>query len=303
MSQRERIEPEAWAPRRGTQSVLLVVPKRRELDAATVVFDLEQSHEGRFRTHMRFRQKEIEFLKLTQGGVLTVVCLEEAGNLPAANAVRDYQDAFGRPDLAILSGTAMGIFELPGHDGREHARAPLGDVVIADKVYDYDPRRVLPDRIATRFETYRIQRALFYDTAHHASNLVGFYDLLEQCVAKLGVTHELPPGFPADWHPQAHVRGILAGDELVEDGSGPQRGALQDRIAALEMEGAGFAGTCDHIGVPWLVSRGISDFGTPDRDKRWQVYAAAAAMTFVRTFLENEFIPSGPLDEALYPEL
>ena len=57
------------------------------------------------------------------------------------------------------------------------------------------------------------------------------------------------------------------------------------------MEGSGFASACEEYGVPWLVFRGISDYG--DRDKplfqQWQTTAALSAATCAVDFLKRDY--------------
>lgn len=62
---------------------------------------------------------------------------------------------------------------------------------------------------------------------------------------------------------------------------------LHDRIYALEMEGAGFAATCHHVGIDWAVVRGVADRGEEQRSKAWQPVATAAAAGFVGSFLAS----------------
>jgi nucleoside phosphorylase len=68
------------------------------------------------------------------------------------------------------------------------------------------------------------------------------------------------------------------------------REEYHDRVLAGEEEGSGFASMCDETNVPWLVFRGISDYGDVDRKQTkvlWNpmaaVSAAATAVHFLRT--------------------
>lgn len=201
--------------------------------------------------------------------------------------MRDCAESFGRPDLALLCGMAMGI--------PQGAKPAVGDVIVASVVFDTSPKRVGSDGDHSRAEPYRLSPAIFFDTSAHIRRLTGFQSCLEGATKILVKSHEYPAGLNDDWRPSVLIRNLVSSDELVEDGSGVARGQMNDRIAALEMEASGFAATCHHLGVPWLVVRGIADYGTADRDKRWQVYSAAAAMSFARTFLENEYTPGIPI--------
>jgi nucleoside phosphorylase len=79
---------------------------------------------------------------------------------------------------------------------------------------------------------------------------------------------------------------VLAGGTLLEDGSLPQMATtFHDRTLAAEMEGAGFAAACVEKRLPWLVIRGVADFGEPGRLKHWQFPATFAAARYLREAL------------------
>ena len=275
-------------PRLVEPRVLLIVPKSAEYAAAEAVFEMDGATAGQFASHMRWEQVELRLGKPDKAALITAMCLETAGTLPCSHAIRDYVEVYGRPDLAILCGMAMGIVEDPDDP---NARPAPGDVVVANIVFDTNPRRVTRDGEHSRFEPYRLEPAVFFDAAAHVRKLSGFAERLDTAVSKLDETRHPPAHLAKEWHSKVTVRALVSGDELVEDGSGADRASFHDRIEALEMEAAGFASTCHHLGAPWLVVRGIADYGTEDRDKDWQAYAAAAAMAFTRTFLEHEFEP------------
>jgi nucleoside phosphorylase len=64
-----------------------------------------------------------------------------------------------------------------------------------------------------------------------------------------------------------------------------------DRVRAAEMEGSGFASICDEYAIPWLVFRGISDFGDPDKPDSdiWRTTAVLAAATAAHTFIQSDY--------------
>jgi nucleoside phosphorylase len=215
---------------------------------------------------------------------VTLVCMQEAGNLLAANVVRDYVGAFGRPDLAVLCGMAMGTTK----------DVTSGDVVISKQVFDYGPRRVTLDEERSRFESYRVRATLLHDLRNHRNShddavQATFRESVRRLdTADVHVPSEVRAG---TFTPRFHAGVILSGDELVEDESGAERARAHDRAYALEMEGAGFCATCDHLGSDWFVIRGVADHGEANRDKSWQAAATAAAASFVRTFLLSSWQP------------
>lgn len=267
---------------RAEREVLLVIPKRREREACAAAFDATSAEPQAFDSHVRYRRFPLPDKEQV---VVTMVCLQEAGNLPASHVIRDYISAFGRPDLAVLCGMAMGTTD----------EISTGDVVVASDILDYQPRRVTAEGSRSRFRMYSPPSPLWEDLKEHGDSgqvlaIQKFHEVIEGMVEQ---TVELPPEVAdASFEPKYHLGVILAGEELVEDDSGEERASIHDRAYALEMESAGFAATCHHMRLDWGVVRGVADFGAPDRGKGWQSVATIAAATFVRTFLEKNWLLS-----------
>jgi hypothetical protein len=56
---------------------------------------------------------------------------------------------------------------------------------------------------------------------------------------------------------------------------------------AIEMEGSGFASSCDKKKISWLVFRGISDYGDMKKRDKMQALTALHAALAAKTFLIN----------------
>src|SRR5262249_23667041 len=72
------------------------------------------------------------------------------------------------------------------------------------------------------------------------------------------------------------------------------RKKYHEKIRAGEKEAIGFASTCRKRPeeVPWIVIKGVSDFGDKDKDQKGdekdrQLLAAVAASTYLRLFIER----------------
>lgn len=82
---------------------------------------------------------------------------------------------------------------------------------------------------------------------------------------------------------------IQAGDRLKRDGSLPEISRIfHDKLYAVEMEGSGFAQACKGE-YEWMVFRGISDYGDPEKRDKKQAVAAIGAATLLKQFLESTF--------------
>ena len=48
---------------------------------------------------------------------------------------------------------------------------------------------------------------------------------------------------------------------------------------------------CKNFKVPWIICKSISDWADGTKDKKWQLYAAAVAASFVKHVLTQNYIP------------
>jgi len=270
---------------RGDVEVLVVCPKQIERRVCAAVFGSTGASAQLFDSHIRYHRFPLVGEQTDGRTMVTLVCMQEAGNVLAANVVRDYVGAFGRPDLAILCGMAMGTV----------TKVRVGDVVVASDVIDYEPQRLTVDEVRTRLRTLNVPSDVLHDLEEHAD--AGGSSTLDLFLAKLSSLEAAKVALPVAvrerrFEPRVHVGMILAGEKLVEDNSAEERARLHDRAYALEMEGAGFAATCRHIGCDWMVVRGVADRGGTGRTKTWQGAATAAAASFALAFLLESWRPS-----------
>jgi nucleoside phosphorylase len=205
----------------------------------------------------------------------------EQGNSPAAAVATSLIKTL-RPRLMILTGTAAGIRGL----------VKLGDVVPSGLVIDYEGAKLTPDGLKPRFDREKNKRrelmdqvALFDRSAKSGKWLRRFKEA--QAILPAGQRPTSP------FVPASHVGYVASGEKLLSDGSLEEfQKTHEDRVRAGEKEGFGFAVAANKEGVPWLIVRGISDYGDPksrdgkDKDK-YHPSATNAAAAYIRAFLEE----------------
>lgn len=199
-----------------------------------------------------------------------------AGNAPAGIALERAISVF-HPPLVLFAGVAGGRKDVS-----------LGDVVVADHIYDYESGKdtatdFLP-RIKTAAPSTRLLRRA-------------------QQLARDGAwQHRILPAVPEP-APKAVVKPIAAGSKVVGD-AGSATARFLDRhcgdAAAVEMEGHGFLhGAYLNEDVQALVVRGISDLLSGKNeaaDERWQPIAARHAAAFAFELLAREAVPEAVLN-------
>jgi nucleoside phosphorylase len=157
-------------------------------------------------------------------------------------------------------------------------------------VIDIEGGRAEPSETKPRPSSYRVVPALRpllrgfnYERWNWLADRDRGLELLKETRSRLPKTFGIP---------KCHQGVIVSGEKLRRDGVLPELAAQQsDEIIAVEMEGAGFAATCDDKGIGWLVFRGISDFADMKKRDTWQPLAALHAALAAKCFIEHGLRP------------
>ncbi|WP_328858105.1 hypothetical protein OG579_03425 [Williamsia herbipolensis] len=213
-----------------------------------------------------------------------IAIIGDDGNVESAIAMGKLW-SFVQFKAAIMVGMAAGV----------RGKTKLGDVVFGSTILAYEFQRMTETGPKYQPKVYSpagrlLQRlpTLTQVSPDWSKNTT--YDLLE-AVGFEGIADSEEEQLDPEWRTKIHTGAILAGGKLIEDGSLPQmRDDLHARVLAAEMEGAGFAAVCDNERVPWVVVRGVADYGEPQRRKSWQFPA-----TFIACRLVRDAIPLGRL--------
>ncbi len=175
-----------------------------------------------------------------------------------------------QPDLIIYLGIAGSLTE----------EVSLGDVVVADRVFDYEVGKEKPgkDGEAGHYE----ERALQQRPSFNAGQWAGTVATTDDWRARIEIHDE-----SLVTEPTVHVEPIAAGSKVVANTDSHTFRLIEDaapRAVAVEMEGAGFlAATHRFPNSEGLLVRGISD-RADDKSASdatgWRHQAAANATAF-----------------------
>ena len=260
--------------------VLVLSVKEAELIACLRAFDIGP---GVRPTHIT-KRLDAWFTETPAGLRVAVANVGRDGNvesalkMAAALSVIDFR-------LAVLVGMAAGV----------RSEVEAGDVVIAEQVWAADFEVLRPGGISVpRPKTFSTSPDV-YTKIHTFKQVDSEWSArvsleVQRWCADDDQSCTLPEGFDSSWRPSYKTGVIFAGSRIIEDGSLPGiRDQEQARLRAAEMEGAGFAAACSELsGLPWLVLRGIADFGETPRLKDWQFAATYAAAALLRDAIAAE---------------
>lgn len=187
-----------------------------------------------------------------------------------------------RPRNILMVGIAGGV----------KGKAALGDVVVAQYAYYYEPAKLAATGIEHRGRQFNSD-ILLYGRAQH-------YDAAEW-KSEIHAARPDAAGKEAKL-PEARFGPIACGDKVVANLEELTEMQQQcPKMIAIAMEGAGVAKAVLSEGSPvrYLEIRGISDYAGPDKHDGWHEYAANAAAAFSIGFLRSRPFPPGPPPEQI----
>lgn len=246
----------------------IVVALHKELGALRRYFpELKQVSAGPGSSRSYYRGSVVTAL----GGAYRVVAtlLPSIGNLEAAHATADLIRDWS-PRFVVVNGIAGGL---------SRADQEFGDIVVSDSIVYYELGKVRGTGVERRNRHFPSDRTL----------IGGMLNLTDSEWRK-----RLPPRpdgkAPTEVLPRIHVGPIASGEKVIAAVEEADRLRLgQPNLIAVEMESAGVASAAFSAlkKVGFLTVRAICDFADAKKDNSWQEYAAGAAASCLRAFLDS----------------
>ena len=259
-----------------------------ELPAVLKAFEIDPNREeDRIIDGYRYWHTSIESSKLQNKITIVITSIGVSGNITSNEATLALIKYYN-PSLLLFIGIAAGLKD----------KVELLDTVISDRVIGYESVKLTDNGVRPRPQIEHPPHKILQDV--HFFNQQVQDDKWSSLFKKLqnSLTSKFLPPYPINRMPIMHIGSIASGEKLLADGSLEEiRLRYDDRILAGEMEGIGFAIASVKSQVPWLIIRGISDFGDPlTKDgrlkDRFHHSAANSAASWARVFLEFSY--SGP---------
>ena len=261
--------------------ILVITPLIKELMPGLLAFGIEPTKEEDDNLEgYRVYYQEVD----GTAGKLTVAIttISQPRNVPSALGTVDFIDYFKPREAVIMAGIGAGV----------KGEVELGDVVIGDRIIDVAGGRQEVGGTRPRPETFNPLRPIILHVGYFAQSGNNRKNELLALATELRKFEFAAPETTALGNSKLDLEmgTIVSGEKLIADGSLPSYlSNLDNRIKSCDMEGSGFAQACEKRKAQWLMFRGISDYGDPDKESGWQPFAAVAAMRDVRDFLETEF--------------
>jgi nucleoside phosphorylase/uncharacterized tellurite resistance protein B-like protein len=111
-----------------------------------------------------------------------------------------------------------------------------------------------------------------------------------------------PNGFPPIRDCEVRVAPIATGAAVIEDGGiFPRLATYMRKVLGVEMEASAVGALGEVLGVPFVVAKGVSDYGDEFKDDRYRSFAARAAAECLLSFLRQsvDLLPSEHIEESV----
>lgn len=214
---------------------------------------------------------------------IVLACVGGAGNPGAAVATASAIARY-RPRVVVLMGIAAGM----------RGKTRIGDVVVAERVVAYEPAALMRTAdgplMQPRPEIDRVPHAMSQAFVTYRADA---NRLREKFVRAGGKFPTVPTGREDEF--RQHVASsigvrlatVASGEKLLRDPEefSALRDGMHGKTEAGEMEAVGVVEACRRANVPWMVFRGISDFGDEFKDDQFHGFAALTAAAAIVDFM------------------
>jgi nucleoside phosphorylase len=263
-----------------TCDVAVVTILREELEAAIVAFDADK------RMHriggQQYYKAEIVCTNRPEKALSVIISrMARPLNVHAATSVTQVRDLFN-PHAMFLTGIAAGL--------RNHFR--IGDVVVPRKVFYYESEKMTAEGVTPRPQYAEPDDPYLSGFGTYSFDATDYYDKVESFIASIPASKQ-PDSIPEGFRPSlvSENATIATGERVLRDGEylAELRNRFDNTICAADQESYGFANAAR--GLPWLIFRGISDYGDTVRADDWKYTASGMAALCLRDFLEYSYLP------------
>lgn len=246
----------------------IIVALQEELNALKLYFPELQLVQS---TKSQTRRYYTANIPTRNGGIYRVVAtlLNSMGNLEAAHATSDLISAWN-PRYILVNGIAGGL----NRSGQD-----FGDIVVSESITYYELGKIVGAEITPRNKQFLSDQTLLGGLLNFTNGGWRFN------------LPSRPDGKPtSNTFPNVHVGPFASGEKIIANYDAANNlKKYQSNLIAVEMESAGVASAAFSAlkKIGFIAIRSICDFADSSKNDQWHEYAAKAAASYLRAFLES----------------
>lgn len=247
-----------------TYDVLIICALPEERNRVFDAFSV--SEEDRRRSIQSFRS-DYNFIyhKFSYAGFNIAMVTQNTMGMAAAASLTTRAILAMKPKLVAMTGICAG----------RKGKVKLGDILVADQVFDYTAGKKYVDKFAPR--------PLFFSTDDAIRNYVST-EILNNDQLSDDIL-QMWPGTRISHRISIHMKAIASGTAVIDDEQTMASAAtVQDNLYGIDMEGYGVALACSALGTKWVVIKAVQDFadGKKEMDENgvrdFSAYASASLL-------------------------
>jgi nucleoside phosphorylase len=216
---------------------------------------------------------------IKQGLRVAVGCIGMAGQVEATRMATELIQEFD-PAAVILVGICAGL----------KGAMRIGDVIVPRTVVDLTMNVAGATETSERPRTFDLRYSMRQMLVGFRLDEGAFYRTCAELFGPRIVLHSEDDA-EVTYEPRVHDNLLVTSNTLFRgDGTLEQLAKRHQGLRAAEMEAGGFIKACE-AGVvrPWLVVRGVSDFGETAKNDKFHRLGSCAAASWLRNFLTTGF--------------
>ena len=244
-------------------NINVILMTATELEYRSVIGSAEPPKEvnGKF-LQVILDDRSANFIIAKCGPYKVAIIRTEQGPDNTEKALEDVQKVL-KAEYVIAIGICYGTKE--SQSDELGSKTKMGDILVASTIVDTTSKRVEGGRMIVKAQQHKCAEKL-YDLFKHKEAFKAPGKIVKVHRTSLASENTL-------FRCQEYKDGIL---RWVPEAKGG------------EMEAVGIAKAADRSNFSWIVIKSIVDWGTEEKDRKWQKFSSIAAAQYVRYWLEKD---------------
>lgn len=248
--------------------VICALPEEREqlFEAFSVPKDVRKRTIQSFRADYNFIYQKFSYSQYN-----VAVVTQNAMGMAAATSLTTRAILAMQPKIVVMVGICAG----------RKGKVGLGDIIIADQVFDYTAGKKYVDRFAPRPLSFCADDDIRNYVAVSVLNNDQLSDSISQAWRGRRISHRI----------SIHMKAIASGTAVIDDEQTMMSAAaIQDNLYGIDMEAYGVALACSALRTQWLVIKSVQDFadGKKEQDEgQVREFAAFASAEMFKKIILN----------------
>lgn len=244
--------------------ILIVCALPEERDRVFDAFSV--SEEDRRRTIQSFRSDyNFIYQKFSYAGFNIAIVTQNTMGMATATSLTTRAILAMKPKLVAMTGICAG----------RKGKVGLGDILVADQIFDYTAGKKYVDKFAPRPLSFSTDDAIRNYISAAILNNDQLSDSILQTWRGTRISHRI----------SIHMKAIASGTAVIDDEQTmASAAAVQDNLYGIDMEGYGVALASSALRTRWVVIKAVQDFadGKKEEDETgirdFSAYASAALL-------------------------